>query len=585
MSKNIQNIINKLGETNTLIIIAAVSICTVGLFFIYRSIRLKKFRKKTIDVENRLNAIKSLPIQYRLGRVQNIAKNMPTVLEKSEEFQKRYDELMTTHKDRIALLINEVDEQLYFGKLSKVSSRLKEIEPLLKDYENNANTLLVEVEEITEIENIQRIQIIKIKEKYRAALDSYEAIRMSIEDKVPQIVAFIKELNNDFIKLEELMNTQDFNQANKHCQVISERITFLEKANKLLPDILTVAIKYIPKRLDSLNQTIVDLTNHGYSLAKLNVDTRLANINNQLDKVNNLIQNLNLDNIPNQLDEITRNINSLFDSFETEQKAHEEFKNTWKIVFDKVSEIKEKFDYSIEEYQKLLKLYVNEDQKMDLSNQRDSLQAIINHMMSIRELIDSNDFSYKEIVDEMKELLKQTELFEHDIQYFFDKRDQMYMTEKRALDELENINIVLLEIKSQIKNNHLPVINESYKDYISDSYKKANEISFLCKSRPIILENLSKQVDIARDIIYKLYDNVHNLVVTAEMVEEAIVFGNRYRSSFLEVNTELTKTEVLFRNGEYTRALAIAVDIIEKIQPGSYERLIHKNNHNHQMVL
>jgi len=222
---------------------------------------------------------------------------------------------------------------------------------------------------------------------------------------------------------------------------------------------------------------------------------------------------------------------------------------------------------------------------MDLSNQRDSLQAIISHMMSIRESIDSNDFSYKEIVDEMKELLKQTELFEHDIQYFFDKRDQMYMTEKRALDELENINIVLLEIKSQIKNNHLPVINESYKDYISDSYKKANEISFLCKSRPIILENLSKQVDIARDIIYKLYDNVHNLVVTAEMVEEAIVFGNRYRSSFLEVNTELTKTEVLFRNGEYTRALAIAVDIIEKIQPGSYERLIHKNNHNHQMVL
>jgi len=39
-------------------------------------------------------------------------------------------------------------------------------------------------------------------------------------------------------------------------------------------------------------------------------------------------------------------------------------------------------------------------------------------------------------------------------------------------------------------------------------------------------------VDIARDIIYKLYDNIHNLIVTADMVEEAIVFGNRYRSSF-----------------------------------------------------
>ncbi|MFR2723167.1 MAG: hypothetical protein ACLTAY_16650 [Thomasclavelia ramosa] len=47
---------------------------------------------------------------------------------------------------------------------------------------------------------------------------------------------------------------------------------------------------------------------------------------------------------------------------------------------------------------------------------------------------------------------------------------------------------------------------------------------------------------------------------------------------FLEVNTELTKAELLFRNGEYTKALTTAVDIIEKINPGSYEMLINKNS-------
>ena len=48
------------------------------------------------------------------------------------------------------------------------------------------------------------------------------------------------------------------------------------------------------------------------------------------------------------------------------------------------------------------------------------------------------------------------------------------LEEKRALDELDNINIVLLEIKSEIKNKHLPMISESYKDYIDDSYQKAD---------------------------------------------------------------------------------------------------------------
>lgn len=147
---------------------------------------------------------------------------------------------------------------------------------------------------------------------------------------------------------------------------------------------------------------------------------------------------------------------------------------------------------------------------------------------------------------------------------------------RRAYDELESINIVLLEIKSEIKNHHLPMISEAYKDYIADSYEKARDIEAISATRPINLKELTSKVDGARDVISKLYDNVHHLVVTAEMVEEAIVFGNRYRSSFLEVNTELTKTEVLFRNGEYTKALATAIDIIERIKPGSYEELISR---------
>ena len=214
---------------------------------------------------------------------------------------------------------------------------------------------------------------------------------------------------------------------------------------------------------------------------------------------------------------------------------------------------------------------------LSITTEADHLDTILEKMKQLKETIHSKEFSYQDVVEELKQLASEGDAFELKLQDFFNQRDEMELQEKRALDELENINIVLLEIKSQIKNKQLPTINESYKDYISDSYKKASEIQFLCKSRPIDLDVLSQQVDIARDIIYKLYENIHNLIVTADMVEEAIVFGNRYRSSFLEVNTELTKAEVLFRNGEYTKALTIAVDIIEKIKPGSYEKLIKKS--------
>ena len=80
---------------------------------------------------------------------------------------------------------------------------------------------------------------------------------------------------------------------------------------------------------------------------------------------------------------------------------------------------------------------------------------------------------------------------------FFVLRDHLYLQVPRAVDELKNINIVLLALKSEITNKHLPMINESYKDYIQDSYDKALVYSpFLNKTSTFVNSVLtSKKVE------------------------------------------------------------------------------------------
>ena len=68
----------------------------------------------------------------------------------------------------------------------------------------------------------------------------------------------------------------------------------------------------------------------------------------------------------------------------------------------------------------------------------------------------------------------------------------------------------------------------------------------------------------AIDYIYKLYNNVNNLVAMAIMVENTIVFGNKYRSTYPDIDSELTRAELCFRNGEYTQALTVALATIER---------------------
>ena len=128
----IMEFIEKIGTRN--LIFAGVGLVVlIILFLFYRGMRLRKYRKLIVDIENRMNAIKSLPLQYRLGRVQSISKNMPDIVEQYEEYAAEFEKISDFQKNELAVLVNEVDEQLFYGKLRKVSKKMKELKMCIRD--------------------------------------------------------------------------------------------------------------------------------------------------------------------------------------------------------------------------------------------------------------------------------------------------------------------------------------------------------------------------------------------------------------------------------------------------------------------
>ena len=574
---NIMRFIEQIGIRN-LIFIGVGLVVVIVLLLFYRGMRLRKYRKLIVDVENRMNGIKSLPLQYRLGRVHSISKNMPEVLELYEEYAKEFERISDYQKNELGVLVNEVDEQLFYGKLRKISAKMKELENMLKVYEDDSQALLEKIEKITEIENIQRIEIIRVKEKYRQLIDHYETIRFKVEDFVKGIKNIFNNLDDSFVKLEDMMNNQRFEDAKTLTQDIDKKVDWLTERLKELPDYIAIVRQYIPKKIHHLDALLQDMSHGEFALDQLQVSERYQAIQSTLETTTQHIQQLRLENVGEVLQKLVDDIDALMKDLEVEKQSYEVFKNKWEDAYTKITHIYDQYKQALIDQNRIENLYLINEDYVDIQEKYKDFDQILRTSYELEEEMNAGNFSYLQMIDKVEKVKNDALSHQDDLNSFFAFRDHLYLQEQRAIDELENINIVLLEIKSEIKNKHLPMINESYKDYIQDSYDKAAQIQAYRMHRPVELSELSKRVDSARDIIYKLYDNVHNLIVTAEMVEEAIVFGNRYRSSFLEVNTELTKAEVLFRNGEYTKALSTAVDIIEKIKPGSYENLIQKTS-------
>lgn len=573
----LDNIIEQFGAQN--IIIVGVSLLVIILvLLVYWIVKLKSYRKEIVDLENDMNAIKTLPIQYRLGRIKSIGKNMPDVMEKYEEFELEFNELLELQGNEIAPLMNDIDERLFYRKIRGIRKDINKLKELIVDYEKRSQNLLKEIEVITEIENVQRVAIIKVKEKYRKTTDDYAAVRFKIEDFVPAVPAMIEDIDQRFVELETLMNTQRFDDAKVSTNEIDKDIDLLNTYIRDLPTYISIVRKYIPKRLDELNKTIKEMRERNFSVEKLDTTVRYNIIHTDLEKTIQAIKHLDLENVGSAIETMTDDINSLAADFEKEENAYNLYEEARNNCYKHIGHLDEGLQKTINSFEELQENYLLTDYQITVKEDYENFKEILDDLEKITTVIESNDFSYSAMIESFEKLIERCKPFDDELNKYIGLENSLRLEEKRALDELENINIVLLEIKSEIKNNHLPMINESYKDYINDSYQKADEILKFIRHRPIDLNRLSVQVDAARDVIYKLYDNVHNLIVTAEMVEDAIIYGNRYRTSFLEVNTELTKAELLYRNGEYTKALTTAVDIIEKIKPGSYEMLINKND-------
>ena len=564
----IMEIIEKIGTRN--LIFAGIGLVVLIVFlFVYRGLRIRKYRKLIVEVENKMNAVKSLPLQYRLGRVQSISKNMPEVSELYEQYAQEFERICEYQKNELGILVNEVDEQLFYGKLRKVSKKMKQLDEMLVVYEKDSQELLEKIEKITEIENVQRIEIIRVKEMYRETIDHFESIRFKVEEFVPNLLDIFNEIDDSFVKLEGMMNNQLFEDAKEFTKDIEAKVIWVNQRLEDLPSYIAVVRQYMPKKVAHIQGLIQIMTEEEFSLNQLDAYNRLNMIQSTLEESIDHIKKLELDNIGEVLQNLSDAIDSLIQDLEAEKHSFEEFKEKWDASYRLITEIYDQYKQVLIDYNRMRSLYVIDDLDIVIDEKFQEFDALLRESYDLEAEMVKGNFSYSQMIVKVETMKDNAAVHQNYLNDFFVLRDHLYLQEQRAVDELENINIVLLEIKSEIKNKHLPMINESYKDYIQDSYDKAAQIQAYRQNRPVELSELSKRVDGARDVIYKLYDNVHNLIVTAEMVEEAIVFGNRYRSTFLEVNTELTKAEVLFRNGEYTKALSTAVDIIEKIQPGS----------------
>ena len=543
------------------IIVIVLIIIVVMLHFI-RKFKVKKVKDKAKSLEIERNVVASTPVLLELSKVEPIIKN-----DKMEEKYNKWHERFINIKENRLTLIDDmlIDLDLFIEKrdYKTCNYRIAKIEIEIYKAREAAKRLLEEIKDITLSEEKYRSIVIKLKTKYRSLSKEYNDHKSLYDEMQDAIEMQLDNIERRFLDFEKVMEINDYNEVVHIVKALDTMIEHMEIIVNEVPDVLLMAKQVIPNRIKEIKSIYDDMVNHGYPLEYLNLEYNLdeskKNINAVLDKV----KVLNLEGCMFDLKIMLEYFDSLFIDFEKERLSRKVYEEVSRDFDRKIKKTNKLVSDVYEQLEDIKNMYdLNEDDLSIIHEVNKTLVVINDDYRKLLAKVDTNSSPYSMVNEEIESLTVRLDEMEDDFDKALKSLGNMYDDEVRAREQLEEIQTFLKQCKMKMRCYKLPVITDDYFVQLSEANEAINEVIYELEQKPIVIRTLNTRVDTARDLVLKLYNTTNDMIRTAQLAEMSIVYGNRYRAYYDEIDRSLYDAEIQFFKGNYKKAFDIALKSI-----------------------
>lgn len=560
-------------KTVLYITIALAVALIIVLYLLVRNTRKNNLKKTVEDLNVRFNAIKTIPLAFKLNKAQAIAKRNEETSVAVEEYYKKYEEAQK-HIDSIQEMMNGVDDAINSRKYREAKEALRIVSENIKDSENEVKDIDVFLEQFSKKEEAQRDYSRKLKEEYREIKLAIQKNANVLSVAYPGLEKKLTKGEELFSSSEEWMYANEYGKAQDDLDLIRAILDELKENTEVLPDLIRDIRGVLPTLLDEVKRQYALVRQRGFYTEHLNVDEKIAAVEATLKDDQKTLMEGDVASVKEHIQESKETLNRISDDFSEISKALLESREVSDNALRNVTELERLESYVRATYHDNRERFGLEDLTPYLDEQILRTNKYREMQKTLNEDLLNNLKPTTELLNEANELYKLTEEDKKTLTGYKNTIDKSNSDEERAIAQLMKLQVVVNEVEVKVKEYHIPAIAGAYKDDLARSREYIAEIKDLLNGVPLDIVTLNKTLDEAIDFIYKFYNNVNNVVGMAIMVENAIVFGNKYRSTYPEIDRELSKAEFSYLNGEYTRALTIAISCMETLFPQTADEKI-----------
>lgn len=564
-------------STELMIYVAIAVLLLILIWIIMRMMKRRKAAKRLAELEIEVNEIRNNALAYKFNKANAFAKANDDIMERIKNLTPKY-EICQKSVASCDELFTDADDFIAAHRIRKATRSMDELETMLDDTKERIRIVNQSLDHILARETEVREKSNSLKERFRNVKKVYQDNRASFYSASNYIDSEIGDIENEFSSFEEWMFASEFNKAKEEVDKIASRVDVVSSQIAAYPGLYEKVKNILPRALDEVLSNIQMLKDNQIDIRYLNTDEKTDTIEKALVEATNALDVGNLEKADTMLTDIGDAILELQDDVMKEKKAYDEIHGDLLATFEKVDEEEEALDEIVTLYANIKDRFGLEDWTHRFTLAKSQLADLQDRRKIVEEALSRDATPSVEVVQVYREFAQDVDTFHLQVNDMKRMLVGASSDESRAKKQLVKLQLILNEVRLNTISRNLPSMSTQFADDLKEGERLIQRVRVVLDHSPLDVQTLNADLQDAIDFVYKLYNNANNLVGVAIMVENAIVFGNRFRSTYPAMDSELTHAEVCFQNGEYTHALKIAIQAIENMHPGIYEKLIAKKD-------
>lgn len=561
---------------NVLLMIVLIFVIALILFLttylIIRRTKTSKIKKEIEKLDIERNLLVGVPILTELSKVKDLVKT-DNLKEKLNEWDTTFKLIKDDRVPKLTDLITEADYLVSRNEYKGAVKKIANIEMEISELKNKSGALLDELKVITTSAERNRNEITKLKVEYRELQNKFDRTMKDYGSIAKPIALQFENIDKRFTEFEYAMDHNDYVGVEKIVTSLQTMLNDMKITLEEVPQIVLMAEMLIPKKIEEATTTYARMLRDGYPMDYLNVEYNIKEINKKISVIMDKLNILDLGDSILELKTILGYFDDLFKDFDKEKEARNIFRENSKLFkskIDKTNKIVYNIYLSIDDIRTTYDLKDDDINKFNIIDE--NLELLNKDFKSLIEHSKMHTFAYTKLTLELDGLFNKLMRLNDDLDYQLKSITSMKDDETRAREQLIVIENLLKQTKLKINDYKLPVIPDSYFIELKEAYQAIREINKELDKKPIVIKILNIRVDTARDLVFKIYNKTNDMLKEALMAEKVIVYGNRYRSSYKEIDKSLGDAEVLFKKGQYKQSLNVSINSIQMIERNIKEK-------------